>query len=525
MGAQIYEVATGRAVSPVLKNRDRHYGGSVAFSPDGQMVITGGSDGTVRRWSVPSGQALGRPLTQFTAVNLVAFSPNGRFLATAQRGGLVRIWALPTANPRDYALPLDGKASLAKLSHDGRYLIATGSQSSLSLLRSQLVYEVATGQPKGPPLETGGFIRDAAFSPDGRHAATLVSFPVSNAKLPQQRPHPQVKLWDWRTGILCYDPLPLPSEPRSLAYSPDGQCLAVLCELGQLVLIDSRQGQITRQWQVHPGPIEKRNFVNDGAVCYSPDGQSLLTYGIDFKVRVWDATTGQERYPALEHQQRCPWAQFSPDGRLLATAGDDNTVRLWDFATGRPVTEPLRHPDWVLTPTFSLDGRHLLTGCRDGMVRLWDWRTGRLVCPPFPHEHEVLAVAFHPNGRWILTACFDKTLRVWDWRTGKPVTPPLATGGAGLSLGITPNGQYAVVGGLMDALKVVHLGDLSERVELAPDDLYTWAELVSGQHVQEGGGVASLTAEEWLERWRAFRRRHPDYSKIDLDSPPKRPGK
>jgi hypothetical protein len=33
---------------------------------------------------------------------------------------------------------------------------------------------------------------------------------------------------------------------------------------------------------------------------------------------------------------------------------------------------------------------------------------------------------------------------------------------------------------------------------------------VSGQRIEQGGGVTNLTAEEWLTRWQEFRRRHPD---------------
>jgi hypothetical protein len=88
-----------------------------------------------------------------------------------------------------------------------------------------------------------------------------------------------------------------------------------------------------------------------------------------------------------------------------------------------------------------------------------------------------------------------------------------------LSLDVTPDGRYAAVGGFMDALKVFDLGDLFARNELDADDLCTWTELVSGQRVQEGGGVNCLTAEQWLQRWRDFRSRHPDYPKMDVAAP------
>jgi WD40 repeat protein len=124
-------------------------------------------------------------------------------------------------------------------------------------------------------------------------------------------------------------------------------------------------------------------------------------------------------------------------------------------------------------------------------------------------------VAFTPDQRWVLTGGADKTLRVWEWRTGKPVTPPRPMGGEVGSLAVTPDGNYVVAGGRsMDALQVIHLGDLSPRHELDADDLCAWAELVSGQQVH-GGGVTNLTPAKWLERWRAFRRRHPTYHQVE----------
>jgi WD40 repeat protein/serine/threonine protein kinase len=514
LGRHSGTAAPGQAISPLLEHRASQYVISAALSSDGQTLLTGSSDRTVRRWAVPSGRALGGPLFHPTMVHLVAFAPNGRDFASVQRGGLVSLWAPPADNPRHHALPLDGYASRAQLSRDGRYVLPTGLTQRVCNLRATRVYDVTSGQPAGPPLEAGGLILDAAFSPDDRQVAALVSLADSSRER-GRRPGQQaglVKCWDWRTGQPTCDPLPMPSEPRCLDYGSDGQQLAVICAGGQLVLINPIQGQITRQWPAHAPYLANNHYLINGRLRFSPDGLSLLTFSTDFMVRVWDSASGRERYAPLEHQGKCHDVQFSPDGRLLATASWDNTVRLWDFATGRPVAEPLPHPDWMFTALFSPDGRHVLTACRDGMARLWDWRRGQLVCPAFAHEHEVHAAAFHPGGRWVLTASGDRTMRVWEWTTGKAVTPPLPTGGHSLSLAVTPDGDYAVVGGLMNGLPVFHLGDLSAPAVLDPDDLCTWGELLSGQRV-EGSGVTNLPAEEWLERWRQFRSRQPTYYK------------
>src|SRR5208337_2797667 len=39
------------------------------------------------------------------------------------------------------------------------------------------------------------------------------------------------------------------------------------------------------------------------------------------------------------------------------------------------------------------------------------------------------------------------------------------------------------------------------------DALRLRAELLAGQQIHEGGGTVNLSASEWLDRWRAFRRR------------------
>ena len=77
---------------------------SVAFAPrpDGDLLATGGHDGTVQIWrlsdcadpSKPCGKLL-RTLEGHTGkVNGVAFSPDGRLLASGSEDGTVRIWGI-----------------------------------------------------------------------------------------------------------------------------------------------------------------------------------------------------------------------------------------------------------------------------------------------------------------------------------------------------------------------------------------------------------------------------------------------
>ncbi len=65
---------------------------SVAFSPDGRLLASGGEDTTVKLWDPETGQA-GRTLAGHTGrVADIAFSPNGMLLATGSYDETTRLW-------------------------------------------------------------------------------------------------------------------------------------------------------------------------------------------------------------------------------------------------------------------------------------------------------------------------------------------------------------------------------------------------------------------------------------------------
>jgi serine/threonine-protein kinase len=78
--AQVWDVATGRALTPPMVHADAVT--FVEFSPDGRRVVTASYDGTARVWDALTGQPLTPPLPHENGVAQARFSPDGQRVVT-----------------------------------------------------------------------------------------------------------------------------------------------------------------------------------------------------------------------------------------------------------------------------------------------------------------------------------------------------------------------------------------------------------------------------------------------------------
>ncbi len=65
-----------------------------AFSPDGELLASASTDGTVKLWAAASGGELATLTGHTDSVNCCAFSPDGKELATASGDKSVKLWRL-----------------------------------------------------------------------------------------------------------------------------------------------------------------------------------------------------------------------------------------------------------------------------------------------------------------------------------------------------------------------------------------------------------------------------------------------
>jgi hypothetical protein len=165
---------------------------TVAFSPDGQTLASGGFHGSVRLWDLRTADPTAAPrvLTGHDPlVRSVAFSPDGRMLASSSHDGTVRLWDLTAADPATAPVVLHGHeapVSSVAFSPAGQAL-ASGSDD-----RTMRLWDLTAADPAADPIVlTGhaGAVNSVAFSPDGH---TLASGSTDNT----------VRLWIAQTEVL-----------------------------------------------------------------------------------------------------------------------------------------------------------------------------------------------------------------------------------------------------------------------------------------------------------------------------------
>jgi WD40 repeat protein len=561
----VWNVATGKPITPPLIPTlpIQH----VAFSPDGQHLLTCGADAEARRgetclWSLARGKVVMRFPKQTQNLLWAGFNADGSRVLTVNRFHNARVWNTATGAPLgepvgpgrslERAFTPDGKRVLTVSRSTARIQDPTGSQATLvsfshhgdiqlaafsgdgrvvftsSADRTARVWNAMTGQPITPPLPQFQRVTRVRFNATGSRVLVIGDGNIG-------------RVWDLAANERTLPIVRLKGSENCLTCAPDGRHVlrikgggAQVCEAGT----DRSIGPILK----HAHPVKHGAFSPNGKyvatadretirvwetatgravtgplwhgekvrrICFAPGGEHVAVIGRPTVVRLWQVPSGRsvlEQPSPLRSRQILNPVCLSPDGQHILVIRAPLQVDIRNLATGTPVVERLQHTAQVTASAFSPDGRLLATGCADGSAVVWDARTGKPIGPLAQHVRSVTHLTFRLDGRCLATADAEGRARVWESSTGLPVTPPLDHGEPLRQVRFSADGRNLVTLTQGGALHVWNL---------APDrrpaaDLVSLAQVLAGRRLDaRSGGLVPLEMGRFRELWSRLRTLYP----------------
>lgn len=474
----LWDVDSGFPIGPPLGGHS-DWISSVTFSPDGKTLVSASADKTIIFWDVATGQKIAQIPALEEVVSSVAFSPDGKSLASSGLDGSIFLWDVRTRQKiASFSNGTPGSIYSVAFSPDGR-LLATGSANHTVTL-----WDVASGQALGSPLAGHtDEVYTAVFSPDGK---TLAS--AGRDK--------KVFLWD----VATRKPIGSPFEAHidrvfSLAFSPDGKMLASGSTDKEILLWDIPSGKRMDDLRLsgHSEGVYSLAFLK------APNGATLASGNADGTVTLWDipSTKWLGRPLDIEQQVRRQVRNvaFTPDGKILVSGGVG--LFLWDVATGKLQSTLLKTTasPMVTSVAISPDGKMLASGGMEKIIRLWDVASGKPSEPAFlsglSDQNTSLAFSPSPDAAILAAGSSDGSVTLWDLKTGKGEPLPKMHTERVSSLAFSPDGKQ-LVSGSWD--RNVILWDVSNRQRLetlvneADDYVYSVAFSPNGEFFASANG-------------------------------------
>jgi WD40 repeat protein len=356
----------------------------LAFSPNGQMLVSAGADKMLRFWAVVGGKSLGGYEAHGSAIRGVAFRPNGAAVYSAGADGTLKAWTLPPIATR--ALPaLAAAARGLAVSNDGSQVatvVGTGIRVN-NLGNGNLIREL-----KDAPADING----VAMAPNNAYVAAGAG--------------KQLVLWQTKDNKIAAQPVAHSGNVAAVAFHPTSDRLLTGGADGKLKL-----------WAVPPGVGHVLTHADAVRSAVTTDGKRLFTGGADKIVRAWNlANPKAPERQYTGHTAAVNAVAVSPAGAFLASAGDDETIRFWNQAKNEPTNVVGAHAGPIVSLVYSPNGQQVLTASTDGTLKVWQVPT--IVPKMFAHAGAVSSAALSPDGTKLATGCADKQVRLWNLTTG-----------------------------------------------------------------------------------------------------------
>jgi len=381
-----WEVPLTREVSTLVGHSD--WVESVAFAPDGNTLLSGSTDGTVRLWSAYAVADVPTLVGHGSSVYAVSFSRDNKTLASASGDHTFALWDVEKCG-HSLSQTQEGSQRLTAIAccpTDPSVLLTSDEDGSVTLWSVADRRRPKQMQALAPSGFSGSAVRAIAFGPDGDRLAfgdrdgtvhcwrrdTVGQFHAERSFAPTIQ-----------EGKTLVESPSAQESVRSLAFSPDGKM--VLAGYGSYADVPEPHGGAVRLWSMETGlsrvgVIEPDSSAVNSVAFSRSDGVRFATFSVDGKIRFWQTASMEclgVRAGPVGTDNALAWHPTEP---RLAVGGADRTITIWDTNAMEEVLTLRGHAGPIADLAFSPDGATLASASvglqgTDNTVKLWETNT------------------------------------------------------------------------------------------------------------------------------------------------------
>lgn len=401
---------------------------TLKFSDDGQRLVSGSDDRTVKLWAITDARVLASQKVMYS-VQCVDWSRDGKFLVAgtsspADSSGVAYAWKVQASENelelialRTFQVPPEGKVKQDRgvvtiaLTGNGKFAVSNGPAAELHLWR----VDIRDGKDVKKLQKVNVESIKLGLHSSRVERVRSVEFSEDSSRMLAAGDDGTITIWDRRET----DDLPTYTRSK-LVLSGHGGPVRRAIPLPQSpdLIVSGSYDQNVHVWNLKTY-LESRDWLEDPSKAKSDaEPTAFVPNGVvpdPFGFR-WNNVA--EHRPA---RTEFALAYFQDAEKKAAPPNGDSGMKSVKIVSG--------HTDSVLSAVFSRDGSRVLSASRDQTARAWNSANGQAVgtvtgqAAVFNdnvfaegHDYDLFAMRFFPDAKRLLTSGFDGTMRIWDSR-------------------------------------------------------------------------------------------------------------
>ncbi|MGD1717665.1 GUN4 domain-containing protein [Dapis sp. BLCC M172] len=275
---------------------------SVAISLDGQTIVSGSYDKTIKVWDLATGSLKGTISDNSDRVFSVAINPNEKTIISGSADGTIKIWDLVTGTLKTTLNGHSNSVYSVAFNPENQNIISGSADGTIR------VWDLATGTSKITITAHSNVVYSVAISPD---AKTIVSGSGDGT----------IKVWDLTTGDLKATLTDHNDQVFSVAISSDGETIVSGSADGTIKVWDLASGSLKQTLTGHSKEV--------WSVAISSDSKTIVSGSEDKTIKIWDLATGNLKATLTGHQWVVTSIAISADRQHIISSSDDKTIKVW----------------------------------------------------------------------------------------------------------------------------------------------------------------------------------------------------